>query len=89
MLLGLGGDLKRLQLIIGFIAARFRVLAGIIAIYIFTDVLSKAVLSILLCDHFMGTVESIVTPYRIIMILFKDLLLQWCALWHLDFIILS
>ena len=43
--------------------------------YIFTDVLSKAVLSILSRDYFTGTVKSIVTPYRIIIIPLKDLLL--------------
>jgi len=32
MPLGLGGDLKRLQLTIGFIAARFKALVGIIVI---------------------------------------------------------
>jgi len=32
MLLGLGGGLKRLQLTIGFIAAQFRALVGIIII---------------------------------------------------------
>jgi VIT1/CCC1 family predicted Fe2+/Mn2+ transporter len=76
MLLGLGRDLERLQLTIGFIAVWFGALVGIAAIYIFMDVLSKAVLSVLLCDYFIGMVESIVTPYRIIMILLKDLLLQ-------------
>jgi hypothetical protein len=76
MLLGLGGDLKRLQLTIGFIAVWFRALVGIVAIYIFTDVFSKAVLSILLHNHFTGTVKSIITPYRIIMIPLKDFLLQ-------------
>jgi hypothetical protein len=76
MLLGLGGDLKRLQLTIGFIMVWFRALAGIIAIYIFVDVLSKAILSVLLRDYFMGIVKSIVTPYRIVIILLKDFLLQ-------------
>jgi hypothetical protein len=75
MLLDSGGDLKRLQLTIGFIAVQFGALAGIIAIYIFVDVFSKAVLSILSHDHFMGIVKSIVTPYRIVMIPLKDLLL--------------
>ena len=75
MLLGLNRDLKRLQLTIGFIAVQFRALAGIVAIYIFANVLSKAILSILLHDHFTDTVESIVTPYRIIIIPLKDLLL--------------
>ena len=76
MLLGSSGDLKRLQLTIGFIAAWFKALAGIIAIYIFADIFSKAVLSVLLRNHFMGMVKSIVTPYRIVMILLKDFLLQ-------------
>ena len=75
MPLGSSRDLKRLQLTIGFIAVRFKVLAGIIAIYIFTDILSKAVSSILLCDYFTGIVKFIITPYRIIIIPFKDLLL--------------
>ena len=69
------GDLERLQLTIGFIAARFKALVGIIAIYVFTDVLNKAVLSVLLRDYFTGTVKSIVTPYRIVIIPLKDLLL--------------
>ena len=75
MPLGLSGDLKRLQLTIGFIAAQFKALIGIVAIYIFMDVFNKADLSILLHNYFTGTVKSIVTPYRIIMILLKDLLL--------------
>ena len=75
MLLGSSRDLKRLQLTIGFIVARFKALVGITAIYIFADVFSKAVLSILLYNHFTGIVESIVTLYRIIIILLKDLLL--------------
>ena len=75
MLLGLGRGLKRLQLTIGFIIARFEVLVGIIAISIFIDVLNKASLSILPHNYFMGIVGSIVTPYRIIIILLKDLLL--------------
>ena len=62
MLLGLGRDLERLQLTIGFIAARFKASAGIIAIYVFADILSKAVLSVLPRDYFTGTVKSIVTP---------------------------
>ena len=56
-------------------AAQFKALAGIIAIYIFTDIFSKAVLSVLLRDYFIGTVRSIVTPYRIVIIPLKDLLL--------------
>ena len=55
--------------------ALFEVLVGIIAIYIFVDVFNKAIPSILLCNYFIGIVKSIVTPYRIIMILLKDLLL--------------
>ena len=62
MLLGLSGDLKRLQLIIGFIAAQFKALVGIIAIYVFIDILSKAVLSILPRNYFTDIVKSIVTP---------------------------
>ena len=76
MLLNLGRDLKRLQFTIGFIAVRFKALIDIIAIYIFTDVFSKAILSILLYNYFTGIVKSIITPYRIIMVLLKDLLLQ-------------
>ena len=75
MLLGFSGDLKRLQLIIKFIVAQFKILADIIAIYIFADILNKAILSVLLCNYFTGIVKSIVTPYRIITILLKDLLL--------------
>ena len=75
MLLGLGRGLERLQLTIGFITARFKALAGIAAIHIFVDVLSKAILSVLLRDYFTGIVKSIVTPYRIIIIPLKDLLL--------------
>ena len=75
MLPGLGGDLERLQLTIRFIAARFKALTGIVAIYIFADILGKANLSILLCNYFISIVESIMTPYRIIMIPLKDLLL--------------
>ena len=75
MLLGFSGNLKKLQLTIGFIATRFKVLANITAIYIFVDILNKAILSILPRNYFMGIVKSIVTPYRIIIILLKDLLL--------------
>ena len=75
MPLGLGRDLERLQLTIEFMAVWFGALTGIIAIYIFIDVFSKANLSILLYNYFMGMVESIVTPYRIIIIPLKDLLL--------------
>jgi hypothetical protein len=75
MLLSSGGNLKRLQLIIGFIAARFRTLVGITAIHIFIDVFSKAILSILLHNHFTDIVKSIITPYRIVIIPLKDLLL--------------
>ena len=75
MLLSSSGDLKKLQLIIGFIAAQFKALVGITAIYIFVDIFNKAIPSILLRNHFTGIVKSIVTPYRIVMILLKDLLL--------------
>ena len=75
MPLGSSRDLKRLQLIIGFIAVQFKVLIGIIAIYIFTNVLSKAIPSILPHNYFIGIVKSIITPYRIIIIPLKDLLL--------------
>ena len=75
MPLSSGRDLERLQLTIRFIAARFKALVGIAAIYIFADVLSKAVPSILPRDYFAGTVKSIVTPYRIVIIPLKDLLL--------------
>ena len=75
MLLGFSGDLKRLQLTIGFIMARFKVLANITAIYIFIDVFSKAILSVFLRNYFIGIVKSIITPYRIVIIPLKDLLL--------------
>ena len=75
MLLGSSRDLKRLQLTIGFIAVQFKALIGIIAIYILTDVLNKAILSILSRDYFIGIVKSIITLYRIIIIPLKDLLL--------------
>ena len=75
MLLGFSRDLKRLQLTIGFIAARFKVLVGITAIYIFADILSKVILSIFPRDYFIGIVKSIITPYRIVIIPLKDLLL--------------
>ena len=75
MLLGSSRDLKRLQLTIGFISARFKALIGITAIYIFVNVFSKVILSILPHDHFIGIVKSIITPYRIIIIPLKDLLL--------------
>ena len=54
---------------------RFKILANIIAIYIFADVLNKAILSVLPRDHFIGIVKSIITSYRIIIIPLKDLLL--------------
>ena len=69
------GDLERLYLTIGFIAARFKVLVGIIVIQVFVEVLSKAVLSVLPRDYLKGIVKTIVATYRIIMILLKDLLL--------------
>ena len=75
MLLGSSRDLKRLQLTIGFIAARFKALVSIAAIYIFADILNKAMLSVHPRNHFTGTVKSIVTPYRIVIILLKNLLL--------------
>ena len=75
MLLGLNRDLKRLQLTIRFIAARFKVLVNIAAIHIFINVFSKAILSVLPRDHFTGIVKSIITPYRIVIIPLKDLLL--------------
>ena len=89
MPLSSGRDLERLQLTIGFIAARFKALASIIAIYVFTDILSKAVLSVLPRNYFTGIVKSIVTPYRIVIVPLKDLLLQQYILQHLDLIILS
>ena len=66
MLLGSSGDLKRLQLTIGFIAAWFKALIGITAIYIFVDILNKAILSILPYNYFIGIVKSIITPYKIV-----------------------
>ena len=54
---------------------QFKVLVGIIAIYIFVDVFSKAIPSVFLRDYFIGIVKSIVTFYRIIIIPLKDLLL--------------
>ena len=75
MPLGSSRDLERLQLTIGFMAARFKALISIIAIYIFINILSKAILSILSRNYFTGIVKSIVTPYRIVIILLKDLLL--------------
>ena len=76
MPLGSGGNLERLQLTIGFIAARFGALASIIVIQVFTEVLSKAVPSILSYDYLEGTVKTIVAAYRIVIIPLKDLLLQ-------------
>ena len=55
--------------------ARFKALVDIIAIYVFTIILSKAVLSVLPRDYFIDTVKYIVTPYRIVIIPLKDLLL--------------
>ena len=75
MPLGSSRDLKRLQLTIGFMAAQFKALVSITAIYIFADILSKAILSILPHNYFTGTVKSIVTPYKIVIILLKNLLL--------------
>ena len=50
-------------------------LVSIAVIYIFVNVFGKAISSILLCDYFISIVEFIVTPYRIVIILLKDLLL--------------
>ena len=75
ILLGSNRDLKKLQLTIKFIMAQFKALIGITAIYIFVDIFNKAILSILLYNYFMGIVKSIITPYRIIIIPLKDLLL--------------
>ena len=55
--------------------ARFKALINITAIYIFVDIFSKVILSILLYNHFINIVKSIVTPYRIVIIPLKDLLL--------------
>ena len=55
--------------------AQFKVLVNITAIYIFTDVLNKAILSVLPYNYFMGIIKFIITPYRIIIIPLKDLLL--------------
>jgi len=56
-------------------AARFRALAGIIIIQVFTEVLGKAVLSILSRNYLKSTVKTIVAAYRIVIIPLKDLLL--------------
>ena len=74
-MLGSGGDLKRLQLTIRLIVARFVALIGIIVIQVFAEIFSKIILSILPYNYFAGIVESIVATYRIVMILLKDLLL--------------
>jgi len=76
MLLGLGGGLKRLQFIIGFITTRFKALVDIAAIHIFVDIFSKAIPSIFPRDYFTNMIKFIVTPYRIIMIFLEDFLLQ-------------
>ena len=55
---------------------RFKILANIIAIYIFADVLNKAILSVLLYNYFIGIVKTIIAAYRIIIILLNDFLLQ-------------
>ena len=55
--------------------ARFEALVGIAAIYIFMDILSKAIPSVLPRDYFIGIVKSIITPYRIVIIPLKNLLL--------------
>ena len=75
MLLNSNRDLKRLQLTIRFIAVQFKALIGIIAIYIFINILNKAIPSILLYNYFTGTVKSIMTPYKIIIIPLENLLL--------------
>ena len=75
MLLGFGRDLKRLQFTIGFIVVRFKLLIGIAAIYIFIDIFSTAILSVLPYNYFISIIKSIVTPYRIVIILLKDFLL--------------
>ena len=75
MPLGSNRDLKRLQLTIKFITAQFKALVGITAIYIFADILNKAIPSILPYNHFIGIIKSIITPYKIIIIPLKDLLL--------------
>ena len=76
MPLGLGGNLKRLQLTIGFITARFKALIGIVVIWVFIEVLDKAIPSILPRDYLKGMVKTIVAAHRIVMISLKDLLLQ-------------
>ena len=55
--------------------ARFKALVGIIVIQVFTEVLSKAILSVLLYDYLKGIVKTIVAAYRVIIITLKDLLL--------------
>ena len=75
MLLGLGGDLKRLQLTIGFIAVRFISLRGIIFIKVFIEIFNKVVLSVLLHNYLKSTVETLVAAYRVVMVPPKDLLL--------------
>ena len=75
MLLGFSRDLKKLQLTIGFIAAQFKALVGIVAIYIFADILNKAIPNILPRNYFIGIVKSIITPYKIVIIPLKNLLL--------------
>ena len=85
---GSGGDLERLQLTIGFMAARFEALAGIAVIQVFAEVLSEAVPSVLPRDYLEGTVKTIVATYRIIMIPLEDLLSQWCAIRHPDLVVL-
>ena len=54
---------------------QFKALTGITVIYIFIDVFNKAIPSVLLYNYFTGMVKSIITPYRIIIILLKDFLL--------------
>ena len=45
------------------------------ALPIFVDVLNKAILSVLPYNYFTGIVKSIITPYRIVIIPLKNLLL--------------
>ena len=75
-MLGSSRGLERLQLTIGFIAAQFGALAGIVVIQVFTKVLDEAVPNILPRDHLAGIVESIVTSHKVVMIPLEDLLSQ-------------
>ena len=84
----LGGDLKRLRLTIGFMVMQFKALAGITVIQVFVEVFGAAVLSTFLCSYLKNTVETIIAAHKIIMIPFENLLLQWCAIRHPDFVVL-